>query len=119
MPLTHLLSSALLQAGAAVAAAGARKGLLDNYDDAEGYYNFQVGLPSWGHAACPAAAAQLAQQQQQQDGLPSTQRAQQQHSMPAHNMPSSSVARPAAAQPVQQQHSIMPPVLPGAGLTGA
>jgi serine/threonine-protein kinase PRP4 len=24
-------------------AAGARKGLLDNYDDAEGYYNFQVG----------------------------------------------------------------------------
>lgn len=29
-------------------AAGARKGLLDNYDDAEGYYNFQVGPPRSG-----------------------------------------------------------------------
>ncbi|KAL4437548.1 hypothetical protein ABPG77_003529 [Micractinium sp. CCAP 211/92] len=28
---------------AVVPGAGARKGLLDNYDDAEGYYNFQVG----------------------------------------------------------------------------
>ncbi|EFN55094.1 hypothetical protein CHLNCDRAFT_31552 [Chlorella variabilis] len=37
-------AAAAAQAGqAAVAAAGARKGLLDNYDDAEGYYNFQVG----------------------------------------------------------------------------
>lgn len=30
-------------AAAAPAAAAIRKGLLDNYDDAEGYYNFQVG----------------------------------------------------------------------------
>jgi hypothetical protein len=36
-------AAAAAQAGqAAVAAAGARRGLLDNYDDAEGYYNFQV-----------------------------------------------------------------------------
>ncbi len=31
-----------MQAAAAPAAA-IKKGLLDNYDDAEGYYNFQVG----------------------------------------------------------------------------
>lgn len=41
----HLLLIPALQApGPNVPpAAGARKGLLDNYDDAEGYYNFQVG----------------------------------------------------------------------------
>ncbi len=38
-------AAAATTAGPAVApGAGARKGLLDNYDDAEGYYNFQV----WG-----------------------------------------------------------------------
>lgn len=37
-------AAAAATAGPAVApGAGARKGLLDNYDDAEGYYNFQVG----------------------------------------------------------------------------
>ncbi|KAL4452050.1 hypothetical protein ABPG75_007712 [Micractinium tetrahymenae] len=37
-------AAAAAAAGPAVApGAGARKGLLDNYDDAEGYYNFQVG----------------------------------------------------------------------------
>jgi hypothetical protein len=41
-------AAAAAQAGqAALAAAGARRGLLDNYDDAEGYYNFQVGRWEW------------------------------------------------------------------------
>lgn len=41
-PSTHLLPPWAPQA-AAPAAAAVRKGLLDNYDDHEGYYNFQVG----------------------------------------------------------------------------
>lgn len=35
--------AAALPAGGATAPAGPRRGLVDSYDDAEGYYNFQVG----------------------------------------------------------------------------
>lgn len=38
-------------------AAGARKGLLDNYDDAEGYYNFQVGVHTGASGYTAARAA--------------------------------------------------------------
>ncbi len=45
--------------GAAAAPAGgaARRGLLDNYDDAEGYYNFQARGPQGGGVPCAGAGA--------------------------------------------------------------